>query len=159
VTVNAGDNNGYEVNPSNAFVLDGLFAQDVNSGTSNNASCTNSSKDKQLFYNYAISVPGGTITGIVVRLDALANSTSGPPKICVQLSWDGGTTWTTPKTTATLKTGNATYLLGTSIDTWGHAWTTTQLSDANFRVRVIDVAKNTSTTFSLDWAAVQVFYR
>lgn len=159
MTVNAGDNNGYEINPNNAFVTDGVLAQDVNSGTSTNASCTNAGKDKHLFYNYGVNVPGATITGIVVKLDALVSGTAGSPKICVQLSWDGGTSWTAAKSTTTLTASNASYILGNSADTWGRAWTTTELTDASFRVRVIDVAKNTSTTFSLDGVAVQVYYR
>jgi hypothetical protein len=140
-------------------VADGLFAQDVNSGTNNSTSCTQSSKDKNLFSNYNIAVPGSTITGIAIRLDGLANSITGSPKICVQLSWNGGSSWTSAKSTPTLTTANATYLLGSSTDTWGHAWTIAQLNNTNFRVRVIDVAGNTTTTFSLDWAAVRVYYR
>jgi hypothetical protein len=159
VTVNAGDNNGYEVNSTNAYGSDNLFAQDVNSGTNNNTSCTNAGKDKQLYSNYGISIPGTTISGIIVRIDALVNGTTGSPFMCVQLSWNGGTSWTAAKSTTALKTTKNTYLLGTSLDTWGHTWTTTQLNDTNFRVRVIDVAANTTRTFSLDWIAVQVYYR
>ena len=49
----------------------GGVAQDVNSGTNNNASCTANSKDKHRFYNYNIGLPGGaTVKGIEVRLDA-----------------------------------------------------------------------------------------
>ena len=159
VTANAGDNNGYEVNPANAYVTDGLFAQDVNSGTSNSTSCTNAGKDKHQFFNYGISIPGTTVTGIVVQLNALVNGTTGSPFMCVQLSWNGGTSWTAAKSTATLGTGAATYILGSGTDTWGHTWTTAQLNNTNFRVRVIDVASNTTRTFSLDGIAVQVFYR
>jgi hypothetical protein len=38
------------------------------------------------------------------------------------------------------------------------AWTLSMLSDANFRVRVIDVSSSTSRDFSLDWVAVRVTY-
>jgi hypothetical protein len=159
VTVNAGDNNGYQTNPANAYVLDGLLAQDVNSGTNNNTSCTNNGKDKHLYSNFGISVPGTVITGIAVRLQAQVNTTAGSPRICVQLSWNGGSSWTSAKTTTTLGTTSASYVLGSSTDTWGRTWTTAQLSNANFRVRVIDVASNTSRTFSLDEITVQVSYR
>jgi hypothetical protein len=91
-----------------------------------------------------------------VRLDAKADSTSGSPKICVQLSWDGGTTWTSRKPTTTMTTAEATYLLGGAADTWGHTWTVSQLGNTNLRVRVIDVATSTARDFSLDWVAVQV---
>ena len=162
VTSSAGDNNGYELNPSNAHADSGGVAQDVNSGTNNSSSCTANSKDKHRFYDFNISLSGGaTVRGIEVRLDAFADSTSSSPRLCVQLSWDGGTTWTSAKQTATLTASEATYILGGPLDTWGRTWTTTNLSNANFRVRVIDVASGSgaaSRDFSLDWISVRVSY-
>jgi choice-of-anchor B domain-containing protein len=161
-TSSAGDNNGYEVNPSNAHVDGGGIAQDVNSGTNNNNNCTANSKDKHRFYDFNISLPGGaTVQGIEVRLDAFADSTSSAPRMCVQLSWDGGTTWTAAKQTSTLTTSEATYVLGSPVDTWGRTWTLANLSNTNFRVRVIDVASSsgaTSRDFSLDWISIRVSY-
>ena len=162
VTSSAGDNNGYELNSSNAHADGGGVAQDVNSGTNNSSSCTANSKDKHRFYDFNIVLPGGaTVRGIEVRLDAFADSTLSSPRLCVQLSWDGGTTWTSAKQTATLTTSEATYILGGPLDTWGRTWTTTNLSNANFRVRVIDVASGSgaaSRDFSLDWITVRVNY-
>jgi hypothetical protein len=82
--------------------------------------------------------------------------------MCVQLSWDGGTTWTTAKQSTTLTTSEATYILGSASDNWGRVWTSSNLSNTNFRVRVIDVASGSgagSRDFSLDWAAVRVSYQ
>jgi hypothetical protein len=154
-----GDGNGYQTNPTNAYSDDGLFAVDTNSGNGTSSSCTSTAKDKHLFYNYGTSIPGSTILGIEVRLDAKVDRTTGSPKICVQLSWDGGTTWTSAKQTATLTTTEQSYVLGGPADTWGHTWTTSQLTNANFRVRVIDVATNTSRDFSLDWITVRITYQ
>jgi hypothetical protein len=159
-TSNAGDNNGYQTTPANANADDGAFAVDTNSGTGTSTSCTNNGKDKHSYYNYGLALPAGaTINGIQVRLDAKADSTTGAPKICVQLSWDGGTTWTAAKTTSTLTTAEATYTLGGAADTWGRTWASANFSDANLRVRVINVASNVSRDFSLDWVAVQVTYQ
>lgn len=159
-TTSAGDNNGYQTSPANAHANDGLFAVDTNSGTGSSTSCTNNGKDKHRFYDYNISIPGGsTILGIEVRLDARVDSTSGAPKICVQLSWNGGTSWTTAKQTSTLTTTEATYTLGGAADTWGRTWGTADFSNTNFRVRVIDVSSSTARDFSLDWVAVRVTYR
>ena len=159
VTSGSGDNNGYQTNPTSAFVNDGVFAVDTNSGTNNNTSCTSNRKDRHTFYNYNVSVPGGaTVTGIEVRLDGRADSTSGSPRFCVQVSWNGGATWTTAKTTSTLTTSEATYLLGGAADTWGRTWASGDFSNANFRVRITDVASSTSRDFSLDWVGVQVSY-
>jgi len=155
-----GDNNGYEVNPSNAYANDSIFAVDNNSSTGTNTSCTNNKKDKHLFYNYGISLPGtAVIEGIEIRLDAKVDSTSGAPKLCIQLSWDGGVSWTTAKSTGTLSTAEQTFILGSPADIWGHTWTPSQLSNANFRVRIIDVSSSTASDFSLDWIAVRVTYR
>lgn len=164
VTSGAGDNNGFQTNPANAYTDGSGVAQDVNSGTNNNSSCTATSKDKHHFYNYNVSLPGGvTVTGIEVRLDAFVDAVgSNAPRMCVQLSWDGGVTWTTAKQTTTLTTAEAAYVLGGAADTWGRAWTATNLANASFRVRVINVASGSNATsrdFSLDWVAVQVNYQ
>jgi hypothetical protein len=159
-TSSAGDNNGYQTNPTNAFVNDSVYAIDTNSGTGSGTSCTGSGKDKHNFYNYNFSIPGtAVVKGLEVRLDARADSTSGSPHICVQISWNGGTTWTTAKQTATLSTGELTYVLGTPTDIWGHTWSVGDFSNTNFRIRVIDVSSNTSRDFSLDYIAVNVTYQ
>ncbi len=155
-----GDRNGYEVGASSAHANDGVFAIDNNSGTNTSGSCSSSGKDKHNFYNYGFTLPGGAMfLGIEVRLDAKVDSTSDSPKICAQLSWDGGATWTSAKSTTTLTTNEATYILGGSSDTWGRTWTVGDFSNANFRVRVINVASSTSRDFSLDWVAVNVSYQ
>jgi len=160
VTGSAGDNNGFQTTPANAYVSDGLFAVDTNSGNNTNTACTNTGKDKHNYYNYNFNLPAGaTIQGIEVQLTAKVNSTTSSPKMCVQLSWDGGTTWTTTQSTATLSTTNATYTLGGTANTWGRTWTVGDLSNTNFRVRIIDVASSTARTFSLDRVAVRVTYQ
>lgn len=160
VTNTGGDGNGFQTLAANAHADDGLFAVDTDSGNGTSTSCTSTNKDKHRYYNYGLVIPSGkTIKGIEVRLDAKADSTTGSPKMCVQLSWDGGTTWTTAKTTATLTTGEKTYTLGSATDKWGRtSWTAANVSDASFRVRVINIASNTARDFSLDWAAVRVHY-
>jgi hypothetical protein len=161
VTSSAGDRNGFETNRTNAYADDGLFALDANSGSSSSStSCTSSSKDKHLFYNYNLSVPSGSvIRGIEVRLDGKVESTSGSPRFCVQLSWNGGSSWTTAKTTARLTTSEATYILGSASDLWGRSWTTSNFGNSSFRVRLISVASSTSRDFSLDWVAVRVTHQ
>ncbi len=155
-----GDNNGFQTNSTNAYTSDGLFAMDTDSGTNTNTSCGNTGKDKHIYYNYNFNLPAGAIiTGIEVRLDAQADSTTGAPKICAQLSWNGGSSWTALQSTATLTTSKAIYILGNAINTWGRTWIPTNFSNANFRVRLIDVASNTNRDFSLDWIAVRVTYQ
>jgi PKD repeat protein len=159
-TSSAGDNNGYQTSPANAYANDASVATDTNSGTNTNTSCTNSGKDKHHYYNYNLNIPASAvIQGIQVRLDARADATGGSPKICVQLSWDGGTTWTTAKSTTTLGTTETTYTLGSTTDLWGRTWTSGNFSNTNFRIRIIDVASNASRDFFLDYIAVNVTYQ
>jgi hypothetical protein len=163
-TSGAGDNNGFEVIPANAQADGGGVARDVDSGTNNSASCTNNGKDKHRFSSYTISLPPGVaVKGIEVRLDAFVDAVgSNAPAMCVQLSWDGGTSWTAAKQTPTMTTAEATYVLGGAADAWGRTWTATNLSNANFRVRVSDVASGggaNTRDFSLDWVAVRVSYQ
>ena len=94
-----------------------------------------------------------------MRLDARADGTGGSPRICVQISWDGGSTWTTAKQTSTLTTTEATYTLGSTSDNWGRTWNVGNFSNASFRVRVINVASNTNRDFSLDYLAVNLTYQ
>ena len=159
-TSSVGDNDGYQTNPANAYADDSLVATDTNSGSNTNVSCTSNTKDKHRFYNYNFNLPAtALIQGIQVRLDGRADATGGSPKICVQLSWDGGSTWSTARSTATLSTTETTYILGNASDNWGRTWTPGNFSNANFRVRVIDVASNTSRDFFLDYLAVNITYQ
>jgi hypothetical protein len=153
-----GDGNGFDANPTNSYGDDAAFAADMNSGTSTGTSCTDSGKDRHRFYDFGFAVPAGSsIAGIELRLDARADSTSGTPRMCVQLSWNGGVSWTAAKTTSTLGTSMNTFTLGGAADTWGRAWTAADLSDPNFRVRVIDVASSTARDFFLEWISVKPY--
>jgi len=93
-------------------------------------------------------------------IEALGLFPSEPvgPDVSILAFPAAGVSWTATKSTATLTTNNATYILGGPADNWGFAWTLSELSDTNFRVRVIDVSSSTSRDFSLDWVAVRVSY-
>jgi hypothetical protein len=144
-----GDGNGFELNPTNAYADGGGYASNINGAG-----------DRHRFYNYGISVPGGctTISGIEVRLDWWLDRTSGTSSMSVELSWDGGTSWTAAKTDSTETTSEHTAILGGSTDTWGRSWTAAELSDANFRVRVTMNSTSGSRDFYLDWVPVRVYY-
>jgi hypothetical protein len=152
----SGDGNGFQSNAANAYADDAAVAADTNSGSGTSTSCTNSRKDRHRFYDFGFAIPaGGAIAGIEVRLDARADSRSGSPRMCVQLSWDGGATWTAAKATGTLGTSMATFTLGGASDRWGRTWSAADLANATFRLRVINVARSTSRDFYLDWVAVR----
>jgi hypothetical protein len=160
VTSNAGDNNGYETNPFNAYTNNTAVAIDLNSGTNTSTSCTNNGKDKQYFSYYNFNIPAtAAIKGIEIRLDARTDSTIGSPKICVAISWNGGISWTTSKSTTTLSTTETSYLLGGSTDTWSRTWTPANFGNTSFGVRIVDVAGSTLRDFYLDYIAINVTYQ
>ncbi len=143
-----GDGNGFELNPTYAYGDDTSYASNINGAA-----------DRHRYYNYGISIPAdATVNGIAVRLDWRLDSTTGTNSMGVELSWDGGTTWTAAKNNTTESKTMHTDTLGGSTDTWGHTWTAAQLGDANFRVRLTSNSTSSSRDFYLDWAAVQVYY-
>jgi hypothetical protein len=143
-----GNGDGFEVNPTYAFADDSLYALNVDGPG-----------DRHRYYDYSISIPSGcSIKGVEVRLDWWLDSIEGSSSMSVELSWDGGTSWTAPKTDSTETTSEHTATLGDSTDTWGHAWTVAELSDANFRVRLTSNSDQSSTDFYLDWVPVRVYY-
>ena len=151
-----GDGNGFEVGAVSAHTDDAASAVDNNGGTASSTTCTSTSRDSHRFSAFGLGVAAGSsVLGIEVRLDARVDGTGGAPKMCVQLSGDGGATWTGSFSTPTLTTTMTSYVLGGSADTWGRAWTSSELSDANFRVRVTNVASSTARDFSLEWIAVR----
>src|SRR5262249_28886690 len=130
VAGSGGHANGFEINPNNALADDGQVATDVDSGTVGSLNCTDPARDNHNFSGYGFALPAGsTITGIEVRLDALVDLVKNSAAMCVQLSADGGATWTAAKVTPGLTTTEATYILGGAADTWGRSWTTSDLSD------------------------------
>lgn len=152
-----GDGNGFQTNPANAFSDNAAFAIDTDSGTNTSTSCTDAGKDKHDFYGFGFAIPSGaTVDGIEIQLQSKVDSTSASPRMCVQLSWDGGLTWTAAKNTVVLSTTEKTYLLGGPADLWGRTWTPSEL--ANLRIRVINIASSTARDFSLDWLSVRAIY-
>jgi hypothetical protein len=155
-----GDGNGYETNPGNACAPDGSVATDASSGTTASTSCADAGKDRHRFAGYGFGLPGSvtSINGITVQLRVDLNNNGGTTVMCVQLSWDGGTTWTATKSVSPTNS-MTTFTLGGATDTWGHTpWTLAELDATQFRVRVIDASSMSNKTFSLDWLGVQVTY-
>jgi hypothetical protein len=155
-----GDGNGYETSPANACGDDALVASDANSGTSTTVSCSNAGKDRHRFWDFGLGVPASVyaVDGIQVRLDEGLAATGGSIQVCVELSSNGGSTWTAAKSVSITTATITTYNLGATNDTWGRSWFGSDFSNANFRVRITDVASTTSKTFRLEYLAVQVTY-
>ena len=146
-----GDGDGFELNPTNAFADAAAFATNDNGGG-----------DRHRFYDYSISVPAGaTIDGIEVRVDWWLDRTNGTNSMSVELSWDGGSTWTVAKTDTIESDTEHTTVLGGSAESWGRTWAPSELNDPSFRVRVTSNASgggSQNRDFFLDWVAVKVYF-
>lgn len=140
--------------PSNAYADGGTYAGGYAE------SWPYGSANKHQYYGYGFSVPSGaTINGIEVRMDVWRNSYATTGSMAVELSWDGGTSWTTTGYgTGNLNQGETTYYEGSTSDAWGHTWTADEIN-TGFRVRLIDAATGgTNGRIYLDWVPVEVTY-
>ena len=146
-----GNNDGFELNPTYAYADDAFYA--ANAG---------GPWDRHFYYNFNVAPPAGsTIEGIRVRLDWWLDSVVSDTGMGVELSWDGGITWTSAKTDTTKIAVEHTAVLGGAADTWGRAWTPADLSNTNFRVRITCNCIGSgcdNRVFNLDWVAVNVYY-
>jgi hypothetical protein len=156
-----GDGDGYETGTANACADDGVIATDVSTGTvGNSTSCTNAANDRHRFRDFSLGLPGSVtlVNGIQVRADVGMNNNGGTSRLCVELSWDGGTTWTAAKVLTLAGTAESTYLFGGAADAWGRIWTAAELTNANFRVRLTDATSHPTKDYRLDYVAVDVTY-
>jgi hypothetical protein len=156
-----GDGDGYETSPANMCANDSVFGTDTNTGTNTrSAACGNAANDRHRFQGFAFGLPGSvsSVSGIEIRIDEALNNNGGTSNLCVELSWDGGTNWTAAKTVALSGAAEATYLFGGTADTWGHTWNASQLTTANFRVRVIDATTQSTKDYKMDYLAARVVY-
>ena len=165
-TLNAGDNNGYQTAAASACNNNNVYAVDTDTGTSTTAACgvgaaPDVTKDQHRFYGFVFALPGAVahIDGLLVRADVKVDSvTASTSNLCAQLSWDGGTTWTTIQSKPITIAAETSYIFGATSDTWGHTWLLTELGTTLFRVRIIDASTDALRDFSLDYLAVSVTY-
>jgi len=108
-------------------------------------------------YNFSLNVPEGAgIKGIEIFSETSGDY--GQDYILeVELSWDGGTSYTSQNkqntvygTTDTIKT------FGNSTDTWGRTWNSSEFSNDNFRVRVEHISGGNN--HYLDHLQARVYY-
>lgn len=145
-----GDGNGFETNPGGAFADAGTFSSNIDGAG-----------DRHEYSNYGIGAAlpaGATITGIETRADWWIDGNAGASSLSVELSSDGGATWTAAKSDARESTVEHTGLLGGTSDLWGRAWSVSDFTDANFRVRVTSNSNRAARDFYLDWLPVKVYY-
>ncbi len=121
--------------------------------------------------NFALRVENTSPTGVTASLDYVTVQVfylvpgiiSTQCQLGMDLSWNGGVSWTTEKTQNTTGTETA-YTLGSASDDWSssHTWAPAEFSNANFRTRVraIDPGGGCDNTAleHLDWLRMRVHY-
>jgi hypothetical protein len=107
-------------------------------------------------WGWSQTVAGDSITGIEVRIDCKSDDASANNYFEVELSWDNGSSWTTPKrapTSGGVGTSENVVYLGGASDDWGHTpWTFSELSTNNFQIRAV-YYYDSGTTGSIDYFA------
>lgn len=138
----------------------GNWDSPTNAYSNNNSNAQDDPGDVQRYCGYGFSIPtDATIDGLVVELEDahyinLPGSDTGA--IAVELSWNGGTTWTSTGNQQVLTASEVDYFLGGSSDLWGHAWTVSEIN-SNLCVRI--TAPNTNNrAVELDWLPVTVYF-
>jgi uncharacterized repeat protein (TIGR01451 family) len=137
---------GSVVNPGNAYAADGLDAEFDDSADSK-------------YGTFGVSLPAGaTVTGIEVQIKARRTTGDGAEDLRVNVTDNDGVTWGSSKLTGDFGDAYSTETVGGPTDLWGRSnWTTSELSDANFAVRVRN--NFSSGTVGVDHVAVRVHYR
>ncbi|MDP2104582.1 MAG: CxxxxCH/CxxCH domain-containing protein, partial [Desulfobulbaceae bacterium] len=133
--------------PANAYALDSIYA-----------TCT-SDGNTQLYENFGVTLLGDAqiITKVEIGVTGFYTAaTTRTSQFIIQISWDGGTTWSgegvvnLPINTATTQFKDFT---------WSTTWKNAKLSNSNFKVRVRNYFTSTpATTNHLDWIQVRVTY-
>ncbi len=141
------NNNGVG-NPGNVFSSNDSYAT------------INSTNDIVNYLNFNLAIPNGaTINGIEVAIEGYSTSTRNAD---IALSWDNGTTITTPFKTTTMPSttaaSEATVVLGSATDAWGHTWSDTDFANDSFAVRVEGTNATGGATLNIDQLQVKVFY-
>jgi len=117
--------------------------------------------DRHAWWGFSLGLPATvtSVDGITVRADVAQSNNGGNSNLCVELSWDGGTSWTAAKSLAMTSNGTTTYEFGGATDKWSHtAWTLAQLGGSTFRVRITDATDQNNKDYLLDWLRVSVAY-
>jgi len=149
---NYAGNQGF-TDPANAYSDDGNLAYRENDADG----------VSHVYHGYGLEIPGGaTIAGIEVRVDWCLDSTYWTNEIDVQLSWDGGSSWSSTRSAdneASCGWNPGHYeTVGGGSDSWGRTWLREDFSASNFRVRLTLDTGSSSRDFYIDWVPVRVTY-
>jgi hypothetical protein len=155
-----GNGDGYETTPDNACAAGGGSAVDANTGTIlRSSACANTANDRHVFWGYDFALPSSvtSIDGVVVQASASMTGIGIDDAMCIELSWDAGSSWSAPIRVTLPDNTLRTYTFGSATTTWGHTWTASQLRTSTFRIRVTDATATVVRSYQLDHLAVQLY--
>jgi hypothetical protein len=130
-------------NASNGYTQDSAYA------TANAAAASD-------YFNFGFSVPSSdVVNGFTIKILGSASGAGGT--VGAELSWNGGTSTTTSGVvTSAFTTTDTVYTLGSASNTFGRTWTPSELSNANFHLRI--KATPSSNTLKIDAIQVNVYH-
>ncbi len=137
----ANSEGGIWSNPSLALNSDGLRAV-----ANNNGSFT--------VYNFDFNIPStNTVNGIEVKVDT--SDASDPHTLTIELSWNGGSSYSDSYVTPSLPDTDVVYSFGGPSDTWGRSWTPSEFGNENFEVRLT----SSGSYVQVDGIEVRVYHQ
>lgn len=158
-TTGAGDNNGFQTNPASGCTNTSTLATDTSTGTGITDTCTGTTKDRHQYYNFGASIAAGkTVDGIEIRAALSQNNTTGTTRVCAELSWNAGTSWTASQSVLLTATAENTFTFGAANNLWGRTWATSDFTNANFRLRITNSATVTTKNIMLRNLGLRVTY-
>ncbi len=148
---------GY-LNPSTNANLNPTVTNPANANTQNDADAVFNDTSNHRYGGFNISVPPGqSVVGIEVKVRAKRASGSGTKNLNVYLTDNNGSSWGSSKNADGFGGSYSTVTLGGSSDLWGRtAWDASEISNANFAVRIQN--DFSSGTVGVDHVAVKVHY-
>ncbi len=115
-------------------------------------------------FNYENSFSGLNIKSIDgIEIKGQADRWTETPEVSLELSWDGGTSWTSSSHEISWSTGGIGWddkTTGGSSDTWGRTWSESELYNANFQVRITAINDHSygDETYDYDYFYAKVHY-
>jgi len=141
-----GDDYNQFTNPQYVFADDSSYSVENRNG------------EQEDWYNFGFTIPGSaTIDGIVVSIKGNDPSYNGNG-VDVELSYNGGTTYTTTGYGIALNFGSdTTQTLGGASDTWGRTWSPSELSNTSFRIKLNKTGQD-YTNAAINYLRVNIYY-
>ncbi|OGG50387.1 hypothetical protein A2704_05625 [Candidatus Kaiserbacteria bacterium RIFCSPHIGHO2_01_FULL_54_36b] len=115
---------------------------------------------EQDYYNFGFDIPAGaTVQGIEVAIEGQGVQQSDQI-MSVKLSYDGGSNFSSTKTTGTFQTagGDEIETLGGSTDTWGRSWSDTEFASGTFVLWAWNSSVLGNRSIAVDQIRVKVYY-